>query len=396
MESGSTMNSGTTTGSLLKGKSESWGDRVWMRKKQSGLWYEYTWRDCYNRIRQFALGMKELGLGRGVSLAILGDNDPQWFWIELAVQALGGTAVAVSADCQAEQVKEIVGERGCHFIAVQDQEQVDKLLEVQDQLPELRKVVFWYGRGLEHYDDPILVSFDHVLELGQACEDRSPGVFEQCIAETGEQQLALVLTDDRSGGQSQQANLTHADLCASNAGFRSASPVYPTDNWLSFLPPGWAVEQIMALMSSLIAGMVINFPERPETVQQDMREIGPTLVFYPASVWENLVSDALSNMNGSTLAKRVLCRLLLPIGYRVAGIRLNGETPGLLWKGLHGLSRVMLFRPLKARLALGNTRYAFSSGPAVGTDVSQLAAAMGLDLRQIQISGGVLGWEFKD
>jgi len=390
MESGSTMNSTTTTGSLLKGKSESWGDRVWMRKKQSGIWHEYTWRECYENIRHFALGMKDLGFGRGASLAILGDNDPQWFWIELAVQALGGTAVALSADSQAEQVKDIITERECHFIAVQDQEQVDKLLELREHLPQLPKLVFWYGRGLEHYDDLGLLSFDRVLELGRAYEDRYLGVFDECIAETGEQQLALVLTDDRSAGHSQQAALKHADLCAASAGFCSANPVYPTDNWLSFLPPDWAVEQIMALMSSLNAGMVLNFPERPETVQQDMREIGPTLVFYPASVWKSVVSDTLSKMDGSTLAKRLLCKLLLPVGYRVADIRSKGESPGLLWKGLLGLSHAMLFRPLKARLALGNTRYAFSSGPAVPEDVLQLTSAIGLDLRQVQVSGGMV------
>jgi len=374
---------------LLKRNCQRWGDQVWMRNKKAGLWREYTWKEGYEEVKHFSLGLISLGFERGEILGILGDNDPEWFWAEIGAQAAGGAVAGMRSDSSPDEVKAIVQHCQAKFVVAQDQEQVDKMLQIEDELPLLRRVIYWYGKGMKHYDDPILMSFDQVLELGRSYDISHPGLFNESIAQVKGDDLAIIQYTPGNTGSAEGIRLAYVNLHAANNAFCSATPVFHTDDWLSFILPGWVVEQGVALMSSLNHGVRMNFPENQETVQQDMREIGPSLVCYPSMLWEMLASNIQSRMSGSTFVKRFLYNLFFPVGCKIADFKLEGRRPNLFWRGIHGLSDVVLFRPLKARLGLGKTRCLYTFGSALQPDTFRMLLAHGLSVRQLYISGSL-------
>ena len=182
-----------TVPKLLKTNRERWGDKIWMRKKEFGFWREYTWEEGYQKVKDFSLGLIALGFERGDMMAILGDNDPHWFWAELAAHAAGGAVTGIFSSSAPNEVKYLMEHSDSKFAVVQDQEQVDKVLQVKNQLPLLKKVVYWDAKGLSYYDDPILMSFEEVSRLGREYEKHHHGLFEQSISLGRGDDLALIM-----------------------------------------------------------------------------------------------------------------------------------------------------------------------------------------------------------
>jgi long-chain acyl-CoA synthetase len=372
-----------TTPKLLKTNSERWGDNTWMRKKELGFWRSYTWKEGYEKVKYFCLGLIALGYERGDILAIIGDNDPHWFWAELAAQSVGGAVCGVDATCAPDEVKHIVEHCDSRFVLAQDQEQVDKMLEIKDQLPLLRKVIYWKIKGMRHYDDPVLTSFDEVWGLGREYEVSHPNFFEEEIAKGRAEDVALLQYTSGSAGPPKGALFDYKALFAANEIFYCMNPVYETDEWVSFVLPGWMAEQGLGLVGSLNQGLRMNFPERPETVQENIREIGASLILYPSWLWEMVASGLQNRIAESTLAKRLLYQICLPVGYRMADKRLNGERPSLFWRLLYGLCDFLVFGPLKDKLGLLRLRYAYTAGGLLGPDIFRMMIALGVDLRQL-------------
>lgn len=375
-----------TTAKLLKSNYERWGDRVWMRKKELGFWKEYTWKEGYLRVKDFSLGLMALGFQRGDMMAILGDNDPHWFWTELAAQALGGGVTGVFSSSAPDEVKYLMEHSDSKFAVVQDQEQVDKVLQVKNELPLLKKVIYWNSKGLRYYDDPILMSFEAVSELGRLYEKDHPEIFEQSIAMGRGNELALIVYSSGTTGQPKGAVVTHTNLFSANEIFCSVNSVYKNDEWLSFILPGWMAEQVLGFLTSLNRGLRMNFPESQETVQENIREIGASFLMYPSRLWEMVASNIQSRMTESTLLKRWLYQLCLPIGYRAADAKFRGEELHLFWRALYALAKLLVFSPLRDKLGLLKVRYAFTGGSLLGPDVFRMMTAIGIDMRQLYIS----------
>jgi len=177
---------------LLKQNYEKYGGKkVAMRVKEFGIWQTYTWKDYYQKVKHFSLGLISLGLEAGDKVAILGENKPQWYWAELAVQAAGGVVIGIFTDCMPHEVKFYVEHSDSKFVIAHDQEQVDKLLQIKEELPLLKKVIYWDPKGVWNYEDPILISFDKVIELGKEYEEHHPGVFEENVERGSGEDLAV-------------------------------------------------------------------------------------------------------------------------------------------------------------------------------------------------------------
>ena len=375
---------------LLKANSSKWGDRIWMRKKRSGLWREYTWAEGYRKVKNLTLALVESGFEPGDRLCIVGDSDPEWFWTEIAAQAAGGVAVGFGVDQSSEELQRIARDQDVKIIFARDQEQIDRVLEMKANLPGLTKLVYWDGKGMRHYADPILGAFDEIVEMGRSRGTTHPELFEDRLMKVNGRDPAFVHCGRGNGFGDRTTTLTHSDLLAGSRTFCAVDPIAISDEWFSSVMPEGTIEQVVGLVGSLTCGMTMNFPENFYTAQQDIRELGPSLVFYPANMWESLAGSVQDRIKKTTVTKRAIFDLFASTGEKLAEKKLKGERPGAaLW--LRGaLAERVLFRPLRARLGLANTRRAYSSGKILSPVTLETLLGLGLDFRQLYVSGGML------
>jgi len=355
-----------------------------MRKKDMGIWRSYTWQDSYEQVRQLSLGLISLGLKRGDKGCIIGDNDPQYFWAQLAIQAGGGVAVGIFTDSAPPEIQYVVDHSDAVFVFAKDQEQCDKLLEIRAQVPAVQHVIYWDDKGLWSYDEPWLISFERVQELGRSLDAEQPDLFERSVNEGCSQDLAVFCYTSGTTGLPKGAMISHSNLIAGADANTEADPRLETDDHMSFLPPAWITENVLGLTIHLCAGTVVNFPEAPETVQQNIREVAPQSLFFSPRLWENMVAMVQVKMIETTWLNRLLYKIFMPVGYKVAGLRFEERKPvGLLWRFLYTLGEFAVFQPLRDKLGLVNAKTAYTSGAAQSPDVIRFFRAIGVNIKQL-------------
>jgi long-chain acyl-CoA synthetase len=358
--------------------------KVAMRKKDLGIWRSYTWQDSCEQVRQLSLGLIKLGLKRGDKVCIIGDNDPEYFWAQLAIESGGGVAVGIFTDSAPHEIQYIVNHSDAVLIFAKDQEQCDKLLEIRDQIPAVQRLIYWDDKGLWHYDEPWLISFDQVQELGRALDAEHPDLFELSVNQGSGEDLAVFCYTSGTTGLPKGAMISHSNLIAGGEQYTLVDPRLETDEYLSFLPPAWITENVLGLTAHLQTGMVVSFPEAPETVQQNIREVAPQALLFSARLWENMVAMVQFRMLESSWINRLLYRIFMPIGYKVAGRRFEERKPvGLFWRLLHALGEFAIFQPLRDKLGLVNVKSAYSSGAALNPDVIRFFRAIGVNIKQL-------------
>ncbi|MBI2868333.1 MAG: AMP-binding protein [Chloroflexi bacterium] len=358
------------------------GRRTAMSMKCFGVWQRYTWEDCYRNVKYFSLGMTSLGLEPGDVACIIGDNEPPWFWGEFGVQAAGGIGTGIFVDSIPSEVKYIAADSAAKYAIVNDQEQTDKFLEIKAELPDLRKVIYWDPKGLRSYNDPLLISFAEVMALGKEYEKTHPGLFEENLARGKGDDCAFIYYTSGTTGLPKGAILTHRAIINTARGFVSRYPLTENDDLISNFPAAWVGDSFFATIPHLLTGARLNFPEEPETVAEDTREVGPNFVIYGPRQWESLVSDIQVKIMDAHPLKRLAYRLFLPVGHRVADLSFRNETPNFFWKALHGIAYLALFRPLKDRLGLSKVRFAVTGSSVLSLDTFRLIHAVGIELRQ--------------
>jgi long-chain acyl-CoA synthetase len=362
-----------------------------LREKEYGIWREITWNEYLDHVRDFCLGLISLGLERGDKVAIVGDNRPEWVYAELAAQAAGGASVGLYQDAVSREVQFIIDHSDAKFVVVEDQEQVDKILDVLDELPKVERVIWYDPKGLRSYEHPRLMGFPAVEELGRAYGQDHPDLFEREVALGQGSDVAILCYTSGTTGQPKGAMLTHDNLVRMGANLLAVDPMEETDQFVSFLPLAWIGEQMMSMGCGLRVGFTVNFPEEPETVQQNIREIGPQVMFAPPRIWESMVSTVQVKIEDSSRLKRALYDWLLPVGYRQADLRFENKRPTLKDRLMGALAEVLLLAPLKDQLGLLNIRRAYTGGAALGPDTFKFFHALGVNLKQIygqtEISG---------
>ena len=376
---------------LLARNAERLGARAALREKDLGIWRETSWRAYHDRVRDFSLGLVALGLSRGGKVAIVGDNRPEWVIAELAAQAAGAASVGIYQDSNLNEVAFVIDHCDARFVVAEDQEQVDKILDLIDQLPKVTHVIYSDPRGLRRYTHEKLLSFAQVEERGRALAQQRPGLFEENVARGTGSDLALICYTSGTTGQPKGAMLSFHNLLTMALSLHQVDPRKPGDEFVSFLPLAWIGEQMMSVATALAIGFTINFPEEPETALHDIREVGPHVLFAPPRIWEGLNSTVQVKIMDTTPLKRFLYERLMPVGYKVADLRLKHGRVPLAWRALYFVADLLLFRPLKDRLGLLRLRSGTTGGAALGPDVFRFFHAMGVRLKQIygqtEISG---------
>ncbi|MDD5082145.1 MAG: AMP-binding protein [Dehalococcoidales bacterium] len=367
---------------IVRYNSAKWPSQTAMCMKRFGIWQRYSWQEYYQSVKYFSLGLIGLGLEPGDVVCIIGDNEPEWFWGEFAAQAAGGIVTGIFVDSVSSEVKYIASHSGAKFALANDQEQTDKFLELKDELPSLKKIIYWDPKGLKKYDDPLLISFTQVLDRGREYEASHPGLFEQNIEKGNGDDTAFIYYTSGTTGLPKGAMLTHRALINTARGFVTRYPLSGEDDLISNFPAAWVGDSFFATVPHLLTGARLNFPEEPETISEDTRETGPTFVIYGPRQWESLVSEIQVKMMDAGPLKRFCYRLLAPVGYKVADYSFRGERPNLFWRACYSVAHPLLFRPLKDRLGLSRVRFAVTGSSVLSLDTFRLIHAIGIELRQ--------------
>ncbi|MDQ7028982.1 MAG: long-chain fatty acid--CoA ligase [Ardenticatenia bacterium] len=376
---------------LLVANAQRFGDRVALREKEFGIWQTLSWAEYLDRVRAFSLGLIRLGLQRGDKIAIIGDNRPEWVIAELAAQSAGAISMGVYQDAVAAEVQYLVDFSDARFVIAEDQEQVDKLLEVWEQLPKAEYIIYYDPRGMRHYNYPFLFDFQEVESLGRAHHREHPNLFQDNVERTRAEDVAIFSTTSGTTGKPKLAMLTHRNLTSMARHLIEVDPLEPRDEYLSFLPLAWIGEQMMSVATALVVGFTVNFPEEPETVRENLREIGPHVMFSPPRIWESLVSEIQVKIEDTTRLKRALYEWAMRVGYRMADAHFARQEPSPTLRRLYRLADWLIFMPIKDKFGLRRLRRAYTGGAALGPDVFRFFHALGVNLKQIygqtEISG---------
>jgi long-chain acyl-CoA synthetase len=352
-----------------------------IKHKSFGIWNSYTWEEFYESVKKFSLGLISLGFERGDIVLIIGDNEPEWIYASLATQAAGGAFVGGFPDSSALELRYLIKDSEAKFIVVQDQEQIDKLLTIKDEFPWLAKVIYWDNKGLWNYQEPLLMAFGEVLEEGQRYETSHPGLFEQKLEAGRGSDLAMIAYTSGTTGDPKGVMLTQRGLLDMVKSWQSVDPISEGDLLLSFVPLAWAAEHFATINRALYAAAILCFPESPETVQNDLREIGFSTGLISPKLLEQQIGMVETRVSEAGWLQRVTYRILMPIGYKIADLKLGGRKTSLCWKVLYAIANVMLFRPLRDRLGYLKNRVLYTAGAIIAPESYRFYIGIGVNLK---------------
>jgi len=365
--------------------------KVAMRQKEFGIWREFTWTDSYEQVRALGMGLVALGARRGDTIATVGDNDRQHIWGYLALQAIGAAQVGLFTDATPAEMAYVIDHSDATFVLAKDQEQCDKLLEMRRQIPKVQRVIYWDERGLWNYDEPWLLPFEQMQALGRDLIASEPKRFETEVALGAAGDLAMLCYTSGTTGRPKGVMLSHGNILSTIGLYHSVDPRLDTDNHLSFLPLGWIAEPILGIAAHVYTGLILNFPEEPETVRQNIREIAPEMLFYNARLWDSLVGMVQVRMNDASWINRTLYQRFLPIGYRMADAKFSGQQAGPGLRVAYAVGDRLVFGPLRDQLGLSRIRAAYTAGSSLSPDAMRFFHALGINLKQIYGSTEVAG-----
>jgi long-chain acyl-CoA synthetase len=357
--------------------------KVALREKEFGLWQSFTWQDYFDHVRYFCLGLISLGLEKDDKVAIVGDNRPEWVFAELAAQSAGATPLGIYQDSTTKEVGYIIDHSDAKFVVAEDQEQVDKILELKDSIPKVIKVIYTDPKGMRNYHDEMLLDFTEVEALGRDLDSRNPEMFNEMVDRTTGEDLALIAYTSGTTGFPKGSMLSHTNMLRMAHNLILVDPKFEGDEFVSFLPLPWIGEQMMGVASALLVGFTVNFPEEPETVTENRREIAPNVMFSPPMIWENLAASIQVKVMDASWLKRKAFDTALPIGYRMADSKFEKRTPSFWLKLQYMWAYIFVFRALKDRLGFTNLRSASTGGAALGPDTFRFFHGLGVNLKQI-------------
>ena len=378
---------------LLERNAKRFGhNRVALREKEYGIWQAVTWQQYFEHVRDFSLGLVSMGLKPGDALGIIGNNRPEWIYAELAAQGAGAVPFGIFQDSILSEVAYIIDHSEAAMLVAEDQEQVDKILDLRDKLPRVQKIIYTDPKGLWDYEEDILIDYYEVEKRGREIHEKDPERFGKNLSAVKEADLATICYTSGTTGNPKGTLLTHGNILSMVAALDQVDPKTPDDQFLSFIPLPWIVEQTMSVFSSLYSAYTVSFPEEPETAMSDLYEIAPSVVVASPRMWEGISREVMVKHLDASFLKRIVYDLCLPIGYRWADFKFDKEKPSLGWKILYWLAYTAMFRALRDRLGFSKVRSAMTGGAALGPDVFRFFHALGVNLKQIYGQTEVAGY----
>ena len=368
---------------LLRRASES-PRAIAMRHKDLGIWGERSWAEIARDVRFAALGLLTLEVSPGDKVAVISDNIPEWFIMELAAQSIGAVSIGIYQSSGHDEVEYLLDYADVRVVFAENQEQVDKVLELKDKLPQLKKVIYQDPKGMRSYaDDPWFMAYSALLKAGCLLDGQEPQLFTEHVAQGKADDICHLSTTSGTTGRPKAAMLSHRNYIGMAHALNQVDPINVGDDYVSFLPFAWIVEQVFAVATPLLTGMVVNFPESSETAMSDLREIGPHMMLGAPRVWEGTQSSIWVKMDESYRLNRWLYKKLMAVGQRAADYRMRGQRmPPGLWLS-YRLAHFVLFRPLKDQLGFLRLKRAYTGGAALGPDTFRFFQGMGINLKQV-------------
>ncbi len=368
---------------LLQRNAEDSPGAAGIREKTRGVWQTLSWADYRDNVRDLALGLASMGFKRGDKLSVVGDNRPQLYVAQLATQVLGGMSVPVYQDSIASELVYVLNHAETSVIVAEDQEQVDKALSLKDKLPNLRWIVFDDPRGLWSYDDPMLRSFESVLTAGRAFAKANPDFYEVELAKGRADDVTMIAYTSGTTGNPKGAMLSHRNMIAAAEAFIEVSDIKPGDNWLSYLPMAWLGDAAFSVGIALVAKLVVNCPESPETVQRDLRELGPHSMLAPPRIWENMLTTMQVKAGDASPLKRRVFDYFRSLAERCELKRTDGKPLSMAEQMGLAVGEFFVYGPVRDQLGLRNARWCLTGGAPLGPDTYRFFRSFGINLKQV-------------
>ncbi len=355
--------------------------RVAMWHKRRGLWHPISWAEYGRAALEVACGLVSLGLQPGQAAAIIGNNRPEWLFCDMGILLAGGLSVAIYATNPPEQCAYILAHSEARVFFVEDEEQLDKALQVRGQLPHLERIVVMDPEGMEEFSDPQVLTLEELRGLGRAAWD--PDGLRKRWRHATEDDVAILLYTSGTTGPPKGAMLTHRNLLWTAEALGRANPLYPTDSSLSFLPLAHIAERMLSVYLPLVWGYVVYFAESLDTLFQNLQEVRPTILFAVPRLWEKLYAQLSLHMRKVDIFKRTAYELALEVGHRYARALLAGERISPSLQAAHTAAELMALRPLRRRLGLDRVRFAVSGAAPIAPEILEFYHALGVRIREV-------------
>ena len=359
------------------------GSRPAIREKDFGIWQSWTWSEAEKEIRALACGLAAYGFESGDRLAIIGDNRPQLYWAMVAAQFDGGVPVPVYQDSVAEEMQYVLEHADARFAIAEDQEQVDKLLEIKDKCPKLEHIIYKDSRGLRDYDQPFIHSLEDVQEKGRKFDADHPGYAEDKIKQGKGSDVAIMLYTSGTTGKPKGVMLSHDNLIITARNGVQMDGLHEGEEALAYLPMAWVGDNVFSLSQAYVAGFCVSCSESSETVLTDLREIGPTYFFAPPRIFENILTTVTIRMEDAAPFKQKMFKYFMDLAQRVGTRILDGHQVSMMDRLGYMLGNVLIYAPLKNVLGFSRIRVAYTAGEAIGPELFDFYRSLGINIKQL-------------
>jgi long-chain acyl-CoA synthetase len=369
---------------LLRWRVQKTGDKVALREKDFGYWNNYTWNDFYDRVGKVALGLDKLGIKKGDKLALIGDNIPELIFMAIGAQSIGAVSAGIYQTSLPDEIAELINYMDVTAVFCDDQEQVDKLVEVRDRIPQVRKVIYEDPRGMRDYrSDDWFIDIKDLYEIGAAACAEDPQKYDTFIDQGKPDDVCHFCLTSGTTGLSKASMMTHKNYINMGIQITKVDYLADTDEYLSFLPFAWIGEQMNSFGVAMATGITINFPESVETSMEDLKEIGPHFMFGAPRIYETIRSQIWLKIDESYWLNRFMYNKFIKIGEKAARYRMSGEPMPASLRFMAWLGKILVTDPLINQIGLRRLRRAYTGGAALGPELFTFYQAIGVNLKQI-------------